>query len=194
MGTTWCPHHREDGAEAKPQALGHPEALRISNSWARSSASLASRKIPWSLSLSWGAGWHSCIKPGSPVGCRTSFSMTAWTGGFLPRLKCLSWEQWLRADKMASTRESLIPHRPKCSQSWRVVATFSSRTWRTSGLKLVMVTPLRTRPFSWLMFGLWDWWVESDSVSQQLVIDRLFKGDGRHLGRNQIISSWKLEC
>ena len=75
-------------------------------------------------------------------------SMTAWTGGFLPRLKCQSWEQWLRADTMASTLESLIPHRAKSSQSWRVAATFSSRTWRTSGLKLVMVTPLRTRPFS----------------------------------------------
>ena len=32
------------------------------------------------------------------------------------------------------------------------------------------------------MFGLWDWGVESDSLSQQVVIDRLFKGDGRHLG------------
>ena len=137
---------------------------------------------------------RSCIKPGSPVGCRTSFSMTAWTGGFPPRLKCLSWEQWLRADKMASTWEYLIPHRPKSSQSCRVAATFSSRRWRTSGLKSVTVTPLRSRPFSWLMFGLWDWWVESDSVSQLLVIDWLFKGDVRHLGRNQIISSWKLEC
>ena len=106
---------------------------------------------------------RSCIKPGSPVGCRTSFSMTAWTGGFPPRLKCLSWEQWLRADKMASTWEYLIPHRPKSSQSCRVAATFSSRTWRTSGLKSVTVIPFRSRPLA-------DWCLGSGTGGSSLIL------------------------
>ena len=125
--------------------------------------------------------------------CRSSFSITAMDRKFSHRLKYLSREQRLRAGKMASSWESLIPHRSK-SSSWRVASTFSSRMRRSSGLKSVMVTPLRPRPFSWLMFGLWDRWVKSDSVSQQLVIDRLSKGDFRHLGRNQAISSWELGC
>lgn len=41
------------------------------------------------------------------------------------------------------------------------------------------------------MSGLWDTWVKSDSVSRHLVSDRLSKGDLRHLGRNQAISSWE---
>ena len=73
-----------------------------------------------------------------------------------------------------------------------MVTTFSSRTWRSSGLKSVRVTPLRSRPFSWLMFGHRDRWIKSDSVSLQLVFERLSKVVLRYLGRNQAISSWKL--
>ena len=66
---------------------------------------------------------------------------------FPHRLTDLSWEQRLRAGRQASSWESVIPHTSK-SRSWRVAATFSSRTWRSSGLKLVRITPLRFRPFS----------------------------------------------
>lgn len=62
-------------------------------------------------------------------------------------LMTLSWEQWLRAGRMAVRWESMIPYRFKSSSS-REPTTFSSRTWRSSGLKLVRITPLRFRPFS----------------------------------------------
>ena len=120
--------------------------------------------------------------------------MTAMERRFPHMLKTLRWEQWLRAGRMASSWESMIPHRFK-SSSWRVAATFSSRTWRSSGLKLVRVTPLRFRPFRWLIFGHWKRCVKSDSVSRQLVIARLSKGVFRHLEKKkkQAIRSGKPE-
>ena len=122
--------------------------------------------------------------------CRSSFSTPAVDRRFPHRLKDLSWEQRLRAGRKASSWESVIPHTSKSSPCM-VAATFSSRTWRSSGRKSVMVTPLRSRLFSWLISGLWYRWVKSDSVSQHLVLDRLSKGDFRHLGRNQTITSWE---
>ena len=105
----------------------------------------------------------------------SSFSMIAIERTFPQRLKVLSWEQQLRIGRMNSSWDSVIPHCSKFS-SWRVAATCSRRMWGISGLKSVMVTPLRSRPLSWQMFGHWDRWVRSDSVSWQLVIARWSKG------------------
>ena len=120
----------------------------------------------------------------------SSFSMMVIERRFPHRLKVLSCEQWLRTGRMDSSWKSLIPHCSKFS-SWREAATCSRRTWRSTGLKSVSITPLRSRPFSWRMFGHWDRWIKSESVSQQLVIERLSKGVFRHLGRKQAIRSEK---
>lgn len=91
---------------------------------------------------------------------------------------------------MDSSWDSVIPHCSKFS-SWRVAATCSRRMQRILGLKSVMVTPLRSRPLSWWMFGHWDRWVRSNSVSRQLVIARWSKGVIRHLGRKKVMKSEK---
>ena len=97
--------------------------------------------------------------------------------------------------RMDSCWDSVIQHHSKLS-SWRVAATCSKRTWRISGLKSIMVTPLRSRPLSWCKFGLLDRWGKFDSVSCQLVTAGWAKGVLRHLGRKQAIrpekSGWQL--
>ena len=97
--------------------------------------------------------------------------------------------------RMDSRWDSVIPNCSKFN-SCRVAANCSRRMWRISGLKSVMVTPPRSRPLSWHMFGLWDRWGKSDSVSCQLVTAGWAKGVLGHLGRKQAIrsenSEWKL--
>lgn len=105
---------------------------------------------------------------------RSSFSIAAMERRF-PHAEGPELGQWLRAGRMASIWESMISHWFK-SNTWRVSATCSSRTCRSSGLKSATVIPLRSKPFSWLMLGHWDRWVKSDSVRRQWVIARLSKG------------------
>ena len=128
----------------------------------------------------------------SPVMWLSSFSMMAIERTFPHRLKVLSWEQQLRTGRMDSSWDSVIPHCSKFS-SWRVAATCSRRMQRILGLKSVMVTPLRSRPLSWWMFGHWDRWVRSNSVSWQLVIARWSKGVIRHLGRKKSDEVWETQ-
>ena len=168
------------GVKQIQMVLGRPKSFRISSSSVRHWASLLVWMIPWELKLSWGTVYSSPLKLGSPEVCRSIFSMIAMERRFPHMLKYLSWEQWLRAGRMASRWKSLIPHMFKSSFS-SVPATFSSRTWRSSARKLVKVTPFRFRPFSWQMFQHWDRWVKSDSVSRQLVIEMLYKEVFRHL-------------
>ena len=191
MGSGWenaWPSHCGQEIELIQMVLGRPKSFRISNSSARHCASLCGRRIPLDSKLSWGTGYSSLFKLGSAEVCRSIFSMIAIERRFPHMLKYLSWKQWLRAGRMASRWKSLIPHMFKSSFS-SVPATFSSRTERRSALEYVRRSPVRSRPFSWLMFGHWDRWVKSDSVSWQLVIERLSKVVFRHLGRNQETSS-----
>lgn len=75
------------------------------------------------------------------------FSRTAIEMGFPQKLKVVSWEQRLKAGRMALNWGSMIPHSSK-SRSWSVVQALSNRIWRGSELTLVRLTPLRPRSFS----------------------------------------------
>ena len=161
----WSPL-RGQGLRVIQMLLGHPKSLRISNSSAWTWESLPSRKTPWGLTLSWGEGYHLWLKQGSPAVCCSIFSKTAMYSKLPLRLKDLSWEQQFSAGRRVSNWESLIPYSFK-SNFWRLAETFSRRTGKSSRLKSVMVTPLRFRPLSWLMFRHWDRWIQSDSVSWQ---------------------------
>ena len=174
--------------------LGCLKSHIISTSLSWSWMSWPKWRGPWGLLLFWGAGSNSSLNLLIPVVWLRSFSRMARkdvsTQNEGPKL-----EQRLMADRMDSRWDSVIPQRTKFS-SWRVAATCSRRTWRISGLKSIMVTPLRSRPLSWCMFGLWDRWGKSDSVSCQLVTARWAKGVLGHLGRKQAIrsenSGWQL--
>ena len=122
------------GLELIQMVLGCPKSFRISSSSARHWANLLGWRIPRELKPSQGTGYSSWHTLDSTEACQGVLSMMPMERKFPHMLKKLSWKQWLRAGRMASSCESMIPHWSKYS-SWSVAATFSSRPGRSSGLE-----------------------------------------------------------
>jgi hypothetical protein len=91
------------------------------------------------------------------------------------KLNMVSWEQQLRAGRMASSWESVISHSSRSRLS-RVPASVSSRAPRSSSLKSFKEQSCRCRYLSWLVLGHWDRCLKSESFSGVDLKERISKG------------------